>query len=738
MTLTPEREQQLLALIGRVEELEKKRYLEELPEIATDGIVFPGKSKYNGLDDFINNTMSSGLISGCTVTDNSDGTVAVTSGYGYIRKTSDEIGELLAFSVPADSSVDLTDDSLNYVYVDYNSGNPTISYTTDVTSLDHTSQFVIALVYQESDHAHIAHAGQHLNNFIHNVYYYLWEVAGKERASGLVVSEDASEDRALNMTAGVLYWALQRLSVSALDTSTDGDNDEMTLFYRAAPSGWTEVTAQHVIPNTQYDDGSGTLQDLTPNRYGVYWVYVTIDGELYVQYGQGDYTLAQAEAAAAPTTMDELNGVGVLIAKIVIQNSAANFYEVYLPWSADIGSTPATDHGSLAGLGDDDHTQYLLANGDRSMTGTLFMDELAAADADSAGKGQFWVKNETPNKPYFTDDAGTDFDLIEPHASDGGAITISSGTATLAADHGKFTIAAQADTWDVLDTLSGMSSGDIVLLIADSGDTIKVEHGTGNIECPAAHDCILTDSQYVPFYYDGTNYYVVGRQLAAQEVNTTKTINLDNTMTTAEIQQIIDSTDHFIAPGEILTFQFADGTYTLTDTLSFYGFYGGGYLWIQGNSTEDGDGLHTDQAVILDFDATDCRGITIQACFCPVTVAWLRVDADTDSGNDCIRGVRSPAVKIDECYFKGNGFTSTGGSCIRVEYAISEVFNTYVSNAGQGIYCRSGVMFSSTNDETGTDPKYGLRAFASDIKKYSTQPAGSTANELESAGGKIE
>ena len=359
MTLTPEREQQLLALIGRVEELERKRCLEELPEIATDGIVFPGKSKYNGLDDFINNTMSSGLISGCTVTDNSDGTVAVTAGYGYIRKTSSNIGELLAFSVPADSSVDLTDDDLNYVYVDYNGGNPTISYTVDVTSLDHTSQFVIALVYQESDHAHIAHAGQHLNNFIHNVYYYLWEVAGKERASGLVVSEDASEDRALNMTAGVLYWALQRLSVSALDTSTDGDNDEMTLFYRAAPSGWTEVTAQHVIPNTQYDDGSGTLQDLTPNRYGVYWVYVTIDGELYVQYGQGDYTLAQAEAAAAPDTMTELNSVGVLIAKIIIQESATNFYEVYLPWSADIGSTPATDHGGLAGLGDDDHTQYI-------------------------------------------------------------------------------------------------------------------------------------------------------------------------------------------------------------------------------------------------------------------------------------------------------------------------------------------------------------------------------------------
>lgn len=378
MTLTPEREQQLIALIGRVEELERqaKTHLTSV-SLDTKDIKFAGKSKYNGLDDFINNTMSSGLISGCTVTDNSNGTVAVTAGYGYIRRTSSEIGELLAFSVPADSSVNCTDDALNYVYVDYNSGAPTISYTTDVTSLDHTSQFVIALVHQEAAHAHIAAAGQHLNDFIHNVYYYLWEVAGKERASGLVISEDASEDRALNMTAGIVYWALQRISVSALDTSTDGDNDEMTLFYRASPSGWTTVASQHVLGNTQYDDGDGTLGSITVNKYGTYWVYVTIDGELYVQYGQGDYTLAQAEAATVPATMGELTNAGIFIAKIIFQQGAANFYNIYLPWTADIGATPATDHGGLAGLGDDDHTQYLLADGTRQLDGNLIIDNTA-------------------------------------------------------------------------------------------------------------------------------------------------------------------------------------------------------------------------------------------------------------------------------------------------------------------------------------------------------------------------
>ena len=43
--------------------------------------------------------------------------------------------------------------------------------------------------------------------------------------------------------------------------------------------------------------------------------------------------------------------------------------------------------------------------------GVMFMSEQAAADADVAGDGQWWVKNDVPNTPWFTNDAGTDFQL---------------------------------------------------------------------------------------------------------------------------------------------------------------------------------------------------------------------------------------------------------------------------------------------------------------------------------------
>jgi hypothetical protein len=43
--------------------------------------------------------------------------------------------------------------------------------------------------------------------------------------------------------------------------------------------------------------------------------------------------------------------------------------------------------------------------------GVIFLKEQAEADADVAGSGQIWVDTQTPNKLFFTDDAGTDFDL---------------------------------------------------------------------------------------------------------------------------------------------------------------------------------------------------------------------------------------------------------------------------------------------------------------------------------------
>ena len=58
-----------------------------------------------------------------------------------------------------------------------------------------------------------------------------------------------------------------------------------------------------------------------------------------------------------------------------------------------------------------------------TVTGTQKMVEQADADADTAAQGQIWVNTATPNELYFTDDAGTDYD-ISGKATTGKAIAM--------------------------------------------------------------------------------------------------------------------------------------------------------------------------------------------------------------------------------------------------------------------------------------------------------------------------
>ena len=51
------------------------------------------------------------------------------------------------------------------------------------------------------------------------------------------------------------------------------------IFWRAAGESWNEVSNDQVN-NSHWDDGTGTLNTLTPNRYAVQWVYIDEDGDI--------------------------------------------------------------------------------------------------------------------------------------------------------------------------------------------------------------------------------------------------------------------------------------------------------------------------------------------------------------------------------------------------------------------------------------------------------------------------
>lgn len=143
---------------------------------------------------------------------------------------------------------------------------------------------------------------------------------------------------------------------STLNTGNDTGHIHLDTFvywyYDGIGESWVEVDGNIQIDNTYYDDTSLVgLTELTANRYGVHWVFSDYDGHIHVLYGQGNYTITQAENAALPATIpDMLSEFSVIIAKVIIKKNATAFTSIVSAWITPFATTSVDDHNDLAGL----------------------------------------------------------------------------------------------------------------------------------------------------------------------------------------------------------------------------------------------------------------------------------------------------------------------------------------------------------------------------------------------------
>ncbi|MHA1795233.1 MAG: hypothetical protein ACTSUK_03915 [Promethearchaeota archaeon] len=355
-------------------------------------------STYSDLQDWFDIVESGAVISGGDITDNGDGTVAVASGTGIIKSSDTSVAPAMFFNWSPVSSLSLTNNSMNYIYIDYNGGSPQVKATTSKSSINDRTEVVIGRVYREGTTLHIMNAYATTTEISLKTHKRLVDVFGFQRYEGMKLSETGTRNIAI--TAGGFYYGLNSYSTSAFDSS---GTDTFIYLYRDGSGGWNKNTGETQIDNIHYDDGSGTLATLTSNRYGVHWVYMLEDGAVYVIYGRGNYTLANAKAATAPSdTPDYISEIGILIGKIIIQKNASSFTEIIQP-REEIEFTIPTDHGELSGLGDDDHTQYLLVDGSRAMTGNLDLQDntLIVGDSSDTSDPINLIKFETERSWFF-------------------------------------------------------------------------------------------------------------------------------------------------------------------------------------------------------------------------------------------------------------------------------------------------------------------------------------------------
>ena len=219
------------------------------------------------------------------------------------------------------------------------------------------------------------------------------------------------------------------------------------------------------------------------------------------------------------------------------------------------------------------------------------------------------------------------------------------------------------------------------------------------------------------------------------EENTT--VNLDNSMSAATINALIAAQPKDLN-GYNLTFQFADGTYTLNETLDFSGFRGDGVLYIYGNSSDNT--LATNKSVNLNFSGTDgLNGITAYNNSAYLYVAYIRVTVGCTSNHgigfsyvNCTNVVSWANSAFTSGTTYGRGFYAASGTALHSEKDATTEFQIawYLSMQSQ-CYLRD-------NGRGGTLPIYGYYVDGgSRVGRYGTAPSASGSQYVENSGGKI-
>lgn len=598
-----------------------------------------GTATYDDMQDFIDNTQSGGRVSGGTISDDSSGGITISSGAGFTKTTTGDIGLTQSFDWSAEAivSTGLTDDSINYVYMDYNSGSPQILATADRTTIRLQDQFTLGRVYKDGTDIHIINSGVNLYNATRRMHEAKIEVLGFQRASGGVISESAVTERALDSTEGIFFLGDNEMITSAKDTSTGGSDFFTSWYY--VDSAWASSTGQQQIDNTNYNDISATgLIALTPSRYGVHWTYIHYDGDIQTVYGQGDYSLTQAENAAIPDSLPSVvSDFGTLTAKIILQKTSTGFTSIVTAYKTLFPVSTPSDHNDLGGL-DIDNYQHL-----------------TSAEHDEITQ---WAGAVTLS-------TGGAVNLVE--FSTGGTVNVPSGQ-----EYQINGSKVKLDEWatPTTGTTLNSSTGRHGLLIALDGTTGNYLRGDGTWVTPPAAAGEANTASNAGTTGIGIYYQKAGVDLEFKAIHSTGNILVTDSTGTITVNLDVDSTgialDSLGTPSTGTTLDSSTGRHGLLPKLS-----GNAYDVING----DGSWKTSDQVRnITTKSTTGTLAITEAGLVCVSATGAYTLTMPAASGNS---GLTYHIKKTD---FNYNAITFAGastGNLFNYENAASAMQTTY-------------------------------------------------------------
>lgn len=307
------------------------------------------------LDEAINHIWSSGIVDGCEITDNLNGTISIAAGVAMLRPASDSHADIYSIEVEAQGPLALVDNATNYISLDYNEGNPQFIVSASEASFNCLDICIAYLVHRDDTKLYIINASEQTVDYGRKTRLLFRDFSRFIHAEGGTVVGEVGA-RSLRVTAGAFYYMVTKVAHPAFDTDIAGLANENVFeyYYRDGAGGWSKALNSKQIDNANYDNGSGVLAPMSSNKYRIDDICLLNNNpsSLAVIYGQVEYnSIAEAEVAPIPSERPTVVvGVGALVGRSVVKTGGANLESVLSAFTASFTSSSPTTHNNLAGL----------------------------------------------------------------------------------------------------------------------------------------------------------------------------------------------------------------------------------------------------------------------------------------------------------------------------------------------------------------------------------------------------
>lgn len=254
-----------------------------------------------------------------TITDNGDGSLTISAGY-FVLYSSTTHAPPDAYYVTG-GTYTFVDQSINYLYVNYNAGAPVIVNSTDRSAINQLTGVPICTVYRNGTSLSVLDFDSQAIGKASKISDRLVRCRRFEaETGGLLLGESAG--RVVTISAGTVW-------VSSINFTLDAFSSGNMVFYYHSSGNWTTSTITQ-YNNTQYDDGTD-LQTLGPNKYTVNWVYREVTSgtaRTFIILGSGNYFLSDAITAPVPTAPPEIQATAILVGRIIVERDATSAQQI--------------------------------------------------------------------------------------------------------------------------------------------------------------------------------------------------------------------------------------------------------------------------------------------------------------------------------------------------------------------------------------------------------------------------